>query len=132
MVTFTQWDSAIRTELFKRKITVNSGCVMCEEGEETLGHLFTKYPFARALWFASPLNIRADSIPSEHHHHQWLKMILEEYKADHVHGMSLVQESSAMLWTIWINRYPSCYSEKVPNRMATINRTGGTEQTGSQ
>ena len=102
---------------------------MCEEGEETMGHLFTKYPLARALWFASPSNIRADSIPSVH---QWLKMILEDYKADHVHGMLLVQEISAILWTIWINRYPSCYSEKVPSRMATTNRTGGTEQTGSQ
>ena len=60
---------------------------MCEEGEETLGHLFTKYPFARAFWFVSPLNIRADSNPSVH---QWLQMILEDYKADHVHGMSLV------------------------------------------
>ena len=61
---------------------------MSEVGEEKLGHLFTKYPFARALWFASPSNIRADSIPSVH---QWLQMILEEYKADHVHGMSLVR-----------------------------------------
>ena len=60
---------------------------MCEVGEETLGHLFTKYPFARALWFAPPSNIR-DSIPSIH---QWLQMILEDYKADHVHGMSLVR-----------------------------------------
>ena len=80
--------SPIRTELVKRKITVNSGCVTCDEGEETLGRLFTKYPFARALWFASPSNIRADSIPSVP---QWLQMILEDYKADHVHGMSLVR-----------------------------------------
>ena len=76
--------SPIRTELVKRKITVNSVCVMYEKGEETSDHLFTKYPFARALWFASPTNIRADSIPSVH---QWLQMILEDYKADHVHGM---------------------------------------------
>ena len=80
--------SPIRTELVKRKNTVNPGCVMCEDQEETLGHLFTKYPFARALWFALPSNIRADSIPSAH---QWLQMILEDYKADHVHGMSLVR-----------------------------------------
>ena len=61
---------------------------MCE-GEETLDNLFTNCPFARALWFDSPLNIKADSIPSVH---QWLKMILEDYKADHVHGMSIVLE----------------------------------------
>ena len=82
--------SPIRTELVKRKITVNSGCVLYEERGETLDNLFTKCPFARALWFASLLNIRADSIPSVH---QWLKMILEDYKVDHVRGMSLVQIS---------------------------------------
>ena len=80
--------SPIRTELAKRKITVNSGCVLYEGGGETLDNLFTKCPFARTLWFASPLNIRVDSIPSVH---QWLQMILEDYKADHVHGMSLVR-----------------------------------------
>ena len=31
----------IRTELVKRKITVNSGCLTCEEGEAALEHLFT-------------------------------------------------------------------------------------------
>ena len=79
----------IRTELVKRKITVNSGCLTCEEGEAALEHLFTKCPFASALWFASPLNIRADSIPSVH---QWLKMILEDYKADQCHMYRKVGE----------------------------------------
>ena len=86
MVTFTQWAPPLGLNL-TRKITVNSGCVL-NEGGETLDNLFTKCPFARALWFASLLNIRADSIPSIH---QWPKMILEDYKADHVRGMSLVQ-----------------------------------------
>ena len=104
---------------------------MCE-GEETLDNLFTKCPFARALWFDSPLNIKADSIPSVH---QWLKMISEDYKADHVHGMSLVQKRTSCYPLDNMVKQISIHHAKLRrflNRMAKTNRTGGTEQIGSQ
>ena len=53
-----------RMEQFRRQIIVSPKRVMCDQEDEMLDHLFLKYPFARALWFTLPQNIRSDAIPS--------------------------------------------------------------------
>ena len=90
-----------RMELNRRQIIVNTKCVMCEQEEETLDHLFLKCPFARALWFATPRNFHSDTIPSIQ---QWLISILEKHKAGKEQEDNVLTDISATLWAIWTYR----------------------------
>ena len=90
-----------RMELFRRQIIVSPKCVMCDQEDEMLDHLFLKCPFARALWFTSPQNIRFDAIPSVR---QWLITTLEKYKACNGQKDKVLKDINATLWVIWTNR----------------------------
>ena len=37
----------------------NQDCVLCQDGQETVSHLFFHYPVARAIWFSSCWGLRA-------------------------------------------------------------------------
>uniref|UniRef100_A0A803NV61 Reverse transcriptase domain-containing protein n=1 Tax=Cannabis sativa TaxID=3483 RepID=A0A803NV61_CANSA len=39
-----------------------SHCVLCNDGEDSLPHLFFLCPFARACWFSSPFGIRSERL----------------------------------------------------------------------
>ena len=41
-----------------RGIAASNVCLMCNEEEETVNHLFLQCPFARAIWHGSSLGIR--------------------------------------------------------------------------
>ena len=98
-----------RLELNRRQIIVSTNCVMCEQEEETLDHLFLKCPFARALWFSSPRNIHSDAIPSIR---QWLISILEKYKAGNGHEDNVLTDISATLLVIWTYRNKVLFENK--------------------
>ena len=86
-----------RMELFRRQIIVSPKCVMCDQEDEMLDHLFLKCPFARALWFTLPQNIRSDAIPSIR---QWLLTTLKKYKAGNGQEDKVLTDISATLWVI--------------------------------
>ena len=44
--------------LNNRGITISSKCLMCNEDEESINHLFMHCPFARVIWHGSNLEIR--------------------------------------------------------------------------
>lgn len=52
----------VLTNLNKRGIQTSNRCLMCEEDEETMSHLFLKCPFARAVWYESPFGIRTTEL----------------------------------------------------------------------
>ena len=86
-----------RMELFRRQIIVSPKCVMCDQEDEMLDHLFLKCPFARALWFTLPQNIRSDAIPSIR---QWLLTTLKKYKAGNGQEDKVLIDISATFWVI--------------------------------
>ncbi|XP_030950169.1 uncharacterized protein LOC115974093 [Quercus lobata] len=107
-------------ELNRRQIIVSTNCVMCEQEDETLDHLFLKCPFARALWFGSPRNIRSDTIPSIR---QWLISILEKYKAGNEQEDNVLTDISATLWVIWTYRNMVLFENKAVDIQQAISST---------
>lgn len=53
---------AVRHNLQKRRVPVDKGCVFCAHADETQEHLFFYCEFARAMWFASPLQLDVRSL----------------------------------------------------------------------
>ena len=74
--------------LNNRGITVSSKCLICNEDEESINHLFMHCPFARAIWHGSNLEIRT----SELHHSsfkQWVKACILQNEPEENNRMCL-------------------------------------------
>ena len=52
----------VLTNLIRRGIQIANRCLMCDEGEETMSHLFLQCPFAKAVWYSSSLGIRTSEL----------------------------------------------------------------------
>ena len=48
--------------LNKRGITTLTRCLLCDDNDETINHLFLTCPFARAVWLCSTLGIRTSGL----------------------------------------------------------------------
>ena len=110
----------IRMELNRRQIIVSPKCVMCEQEDETLDHLFLKCPFARALWFALPLNFHSDAIPSIW---QWLITTIEKYKVGNEQEDNVLTDISATLWVIWTYRNMVMFENETADVQQAISST---------
>ena len=109
-----------RMELFRRQIIVSPKCVMCDQEDEMLDNLFLKCPFARALWFTLPQNIRSDAIPSVR---QWLITVLKKCKAGNGQEDKVLKDISATLWVIWTNRNNVIFENKTADVQQAISNT---------
>ena len=109
-----------RMELIRRQIMVSPKCVMCDQEDETLDHLFLKCPFARALWFVLSQNIRSEAIPSVR---QWLITVLKKCKAGNGQEDKVLKDISATLWVIWTNRNNVIFENKTADVQQAISNT---------
>ena len=109
----------VLTNLIRRGIQTASRCPMCDEGEETLSHLFLQCPFARAVWYGSSLGIRT----SELNHlsvKQWLLNHITAANIPVQTKRSSLQSIFTTLWTIWTHGNLVLHNGKTPSPVEVI------------
>ena len=109
----------VLTNLIRIGIQTTSRCLMCDEGEEALSHLFLQCPFARAIWYGSSLGIRT----SELNHlsmKQWLLSHINTTNMPVQTKQSSLRSIFTIPWTIWIHRNLIFHNGKTPNLVEVI------------
>ena len=77
-------------------LTVDEHCSRCERPEDDK-HLFFDCSFARAVWFASPIGLRADALPQAGHGlHFQIAAILQQGPSQATIGIIF-----SIMWCLW-------------------------------
>ncbi|BFG15722.1 hypothetical protein CerSpe_019960 [Prunus speciosa] len=94
---------AVRQNLCKRRVSCTGECGLCGLNDETQAHIFFQCDFARAFWFASPLQLDVtrlaggeDFIPT------WRYVVMTLSSSEH--AVEAIQWFVFGLWRIWKTR----------------------------
>ena len=89
--------------LNKRGIPTSNRCLMWDEEEETITHLFLQCPFARVVWHGSILEIRTSNL-NHNTAKQWILNCIITSRSMEQNRMSYLQSLFTILWSIWNDR----------------------------
>ena len=89
--------------LNNRGILFSSNCLICNEENESLDHLFMKCPFTRAIWHGSNLAIRSSELQYRSVK-QWVKDSILQNDFEENGGTGFIQSFFTIMWSIWNHR----------------------------
>ena len=109
----------VLTNLIRRGIQIANRCLMCDEGEETMSHLFLQCPFAKAVWYSSSLGIRTSELNHLSMKH-WLLGHITATNMPVQTKQSSLQSIFTILWTIQTHKNLVLHNGKTPNLVEVI------------
>ena len=89
--------------LNRRGISATNKCLMCNEEEETITHLFLHCPFARVVWHGFILEIRTSDL-NQISAKQWIVDCIIANKFMEQNKMSFLQSLFTIFWSMWNHR----------------------------
>lgn len=105
--------------LKRRGIPIESSCPLCNEGDESISHLFLRYTFARPVWHGSALAIHTSNL-NHTSTQEWIGISLLRYKQMDQTSMHCLQAIFSTLWTIWSHRNLVIHEGKQSNLVEVI------------
>ncbi|KAH7838104.1 hypothetical protein Vadar_022124 [Vaccinium darrowii] len=96
------WEWVVQENLKQRGVLSASGCPLCGDPEESVIHLVAKCPFARAVWFSSPMQIDSQVLECSSFIHWWSVLMQRGQGFQDVEGWKA--NIAYMVWGIWKSR----------------------------
>ena len=105
--------------LNKRGMRTTNLCLMCNEEEESIDHLFLYCPFARAIWHGSNIEVRTSDLIHNLVDFWLSSSILHNVNRDK-DRMFFLQSLFTILWAIWNHWNKVLHQGKSPNPMEVM------------
>lgn len=114
-----------RNILYHHHLPILQDCPLCDSGEpESIYHLFFCFPFARAVWFGSPLQIRSDHIPDHAFKSLIFDWLIQDTSFTNLGGSSITLSNSHLvvflLYEIWFSRNQKIFRKTEIHPSSTI------------
>ncbi|KAH7843067.1 hypothetical protein Vadar_012290 [Vaccinium darrowii] len=94
--------SAGEENLRKRGVLSPTGCPLCGNPEESVIHLVAQCPFARAVWFSSPMQIDSQALECSSFIHWWSALM--QQGQGYTDNAVWKSNMAYMVWGIWKSR----------------------------
>ncbi|XP_057451400.1 uncharacterized protein LOC130743249 [Lotus japonicus] len=82
----------VREQLFQRHVDTDPSCILCGHVSESTEHIFMRCPAAMAIWYASPLSLRVENVPS--FQALWMSFLQEQQS-------EVVALAQTLIYQIW-------------------------------
>ncbi|KAM2896759.1 hypothetical protein COP2_006481 [Malus domestica] len=90
---------AARGNLHRRRMRVNTTCVLCGDAKETEHHLFFECEFSRVFWFSCPLQLDIKLATRKDFGDCWYSLC-NRFRKEKNHEL-ILQECVFIMWRIW-------------------------------
>lgn len=92
-------------------IITNATCHYCQDGDETLQHIFLKCPNAKTYWASIGLQSHIMSLTQRNHPQQWLHNLINLKILNLPYEINLRTFLPLSMWNIWLVRNRNLYEQ---------------------
>ena len=105
--------------LNRKGITTPTRCLLFDDNDETINHMFLTCSFARAIWLGSTLGIRTSDLANVSIK-VWITSLFTTFYPLEQNRMIFLQACFTILWSLWNHRNMVLHQGKTPNPMEVV------------